>query len=510
MNGTGKMRPREYSHRLFAAWALVIVVWALPSPAHAFSASARVDRTRISLADTVRLQVVAEGGDAQVDTSPVTDFKIISSGTQSSRSYINGTWKHEVTYVYYLAPEKSGLLKIPPLKVTGEDGTVMTEAIEIRCDQDQNQDQNQNRADGSQSADGGGRFQAKAELDSSEAVPGQQVVYTLRLFSPVNFAGAEFTPPEFTGLDVRKLTDWKKYTRTDNGLARVVNEMTLLIQAPGPGNYEIGPAVFTVQLAVRGNRQSDPFDNFFNDSFFNRVQTRPVRVASNPLSLKVTPLPPYEGKGSFSGLVGDFTMAASLDKETVAAGDSVTLSIVVQGRGNVADIGSVAPKLDEDLFKIYPDAPVEETASGERGVAGKKTFRIALVPRHPGKAIIPSASLIFFNPSEKEYQTITTTALSLEVTAGSGAGTAASPDQPKKVSAGGVPGGKSDVKIENRDILEIREDISAITPVSRMPLGWFFFWLALPGADLPLLSWSWGSGGASRINGPWPGKRPGI
>lgn len=480
------MRSHNRQYRFFFEWVAVAVLMAvLPSQVLAFSATAQVDRTRIGMDDTVRLQVVVEGGDAEVDTAPVTDFQILSSGTQSSRSYINGNWKHEVTYLYQLAPQKTGVLKIPPLRVADGDEAVFTEEIQILCEA-------VSRDDTGKDSSSLPRFEARAELDTATAVPGQQVIYTLRLFSPESFAGAQFNPPAFKGLDARELTKWKKYTRTENGLVMVVNEIKFLIQAPGPGTYEIDPAIFTVQEAVRrdSRRGADPFDNFFNDPFFNRVQTRPVRVASNHLSLTVRPLPPNTEGLPFSGLVGEFTMAASLDKEQVAAGESVTLTIVAQGRGNIMDIGTLAPRLAEDLFKVYPDAPTEELTPTDQGLAGTKTFRLALVPKVPGTAEIPPVTLTFFSPSEDRYKTIATTPLPLEVLPGKEvpAGTApAAPAAPSSGAGIGSPSPKTEVRMKNRDILDIREDISAISPHSRIPMPWFLFWLALPGAGFLVL-----------------------
>jgi tetratricopeptide (TPR) repeat protein len=273
-----------------------------------------------------------------------------------------------------------------------------------------------------------------------------------------------------------------------------VNQIKYLVQAPGPGTYDIGPAVFVVQEPVAGTRRrgNDPLGSLFKDSFFNPARTRPVRVVSNALSLEVTPLPAYQGNVQFSGLVGTFTLAASLDKTRVPAGASATLSLVVQGRGNVMDMGTLMPDLDETQVKVYPDAPQEDISS--TGLAGKKVFRTALVPRQPGVIDIPKVGLTFFDPEARTYKTITTQPLTLEVLPGTntdfqaaqkslGAESETAKDRPED-----VPAAKAEVTIKNRDILDIREDISAIHPVVRLPLPWFVLWLMLPGAGFGLFA----------------------
>ena len=465
---------------------VVLMLAVLPSSVLAYSATAQVDRTRISTGETVRLQVIVDGGDGEVDTSAITDFQIVSTGTQSSRSYINGSWKHEVSYIYHLSPKRTGTLKIPGLNVKGDDETVQTQEIQILCE----------KIPQASSEDVDSGFLARAELNAKGAVPGQQLVYTLRLIAPKRFSGAKFSPPDFKGLDTRALTQWNKYTQRQNGLAVVVNEISYLVQASEPGTYTIGPAVFTVQEAVPGGRQggNDPFGSLFDDPFFNPVQTRPVRVVSNSLSLEVRPLPAYDGEGAFSGLVGGFTMAASLDKDKVRAGESVTLSIVVQGQGNVMDIGTLMPQLDETRAKVYPDAPKEEISPTEKGLTGKKVFQAAVVPKQPGKLKIPPVSLTFFDPGENKYRTIATQPIALEVLPGEKGTSGTAQDSPGTFSGadGGnvaaAPVSKADVKMKNHDILDIREDISAITSTDRLSLPWFVFCLVLPGMGFCLFA----------------------
>lgn len=466
------MNTRHYRF-LSVIWAAAVTLMLLPGTVYAFSAEARVDRTRISMAETILLQVVAQGGEAEVDLSSLKDFQVLSASTQTSRSYTNGTWTHEVTYQYHLAPVKTGVLTIPPLTVTGDDGTVATQEIQVLCSETPT-DENPGQG-----------FSARAELDTDQAVIGQQVVYTLRLFvSPERFAGASFDPPGFKGLDVRELTKWKKYTRTIEGRAVGVNEIQFLIQGRTPGAFDIAPALFTVQEAVQQPRQQrsrDPFDSFFNESFFNQVRTRPVRVLSNSVSLTFTPLPPYTGQETFSGLVGEFTIGTKLDKAQVRVGDSATLTITVQGRGNIMDLGELAPALDPEQFKIYPDAPVEDIRATDQGMAGKKVFSVALVPKRPGSTRIPALSLTYYHTGEKAYKTVTAPALELDVL-----GAQAQEEMAGSVTTAPAPGSgqaveKQGITLINRDIMEIREDISALTHVSALPAQWFAFWMLMPG-----------------------------
>ena len=104
--------------RSLFAMILLAMALLLPATGNCFTAMAQVDKTRIAPEDRVSLQVVVEGGQAEVDLSAIQDFKIVQSGSSTSRSYTNGQWQHQVIYRYQLVPIKTGVLKIPPLKIT--------------------------------------------------------------------------------------------------------------------------------------------------------------------------------------------------------------------------------------------------------------------------------------------------------------------------------------------------------------------------------------------------------
>ena len=65
---------------------MAVLLLCLPCTAWAFTATAQVDQTRITPRDVVSLQVIVDGGEADVDTSSITGFQVNSAGTQSNRS----------------------------------------------------------------------------------------------------------------------------------------------------------------------------------------------------------------------------------------------------------------------------------------------------------------------------------------------------------------------------------------------------------------------------------------
>ena len=471
----GNITIMNRTHIHMACWAMAILFFCLPCTALAFTATAQVDQTRITPQDIVSLQVIVDGGEADVDTSSITGFQVNSAGTQSSRSYINGTWSHKVIYRFMLVPQKTGELTIPPITCVRDGESVLTREIKILV-----------KEPSAQADDVKGDFFAEASLSSDGIVPGQQAVYTLKLCAAKRIKGASFDPPRFKGLTAKQLTDWSKSTRTINGRAFMVNEAKYLVQADTPGQFTISPAVFVAQVPMRRARQRDPFnsvfnDSFFRDSFFDTTPAKPVRVVSNAVDLTVSALPEYKGDQPFSGLVGKFSISSALDKNTVKTGESATLTVIIQGTGNIMDAALPALNLDTARFKVYEDTPAQDIQVTGQGFEGHKVFKQALVASVPGKAVIPGLCLVFFDTDSKTYKTITTTPLTLDVQPGgpvtivdgtpaenSGAGTSAASNK------------KSEVKLQNRDILDIKEDIASIHSRPYLSVFWFAFLVFLP------------------------------
>ncbi len=459
------------THFYMAVWAIAVLLFCLPGMALAFTATAQVEQTRITPRDVLSLQVIVDGGEADVDTSSITGFQVSPAGTQSSRSYINGTWSHKVIYRYMLIPLKTGVLTIPPITCVRDGESVLTREIKILVKEPSAQADNDK-----------GDFFAEASLSSDGIVPGQQAVYTLKLCVAKRIKGASFDPPRFKGLTAKQLTDWSKYTRTINGRAFMVNETKYLVQADAPGQFTISPAVFVAQVPMQRTRQRDRFNSVFNDSFFDTTPAKPVRVVSNAVDLTVSPLPEYKGNQPFSGLVGKFSISSALDKNTVKTGESATLTVIIKGTGNIMDAALPALNLDRDKFKVYEDTPAQDVQVTEQGFEGHKVFKQALVASVPGKAVIPGLCLVFFDTDSKMYKTITTTPLTLDVQPG-GPVTVVDGTPAANTGAGTPPAPKvkkSEVKLRNRDILDIKEDIASIHSRTCLSMFWFTFLVFLP------------------------------
>ncbi len=445
----------------------------MPGKGACFTVTAQVDKTQITPEETVSLQVVVDGGKAEVDLSAIQDFKIVSSATSTSRSYINGNWQHQVIYQYLLVPRKTGTLKIPSLKVSQDREIQMTQEIQIQM------------SEKPLAKDQPRQLFGQAQVSATDLVVGQQMVYTFKLYAAAKFARASLEAPSFDGFTAKEVEDRKNYTQNINGIPYLVNEINYILQANQPGQFEIEPARVMADLVV--GQGTDPFGSFFNNSFFSSSRTKSVQIASNPVSLTVSPLPAYSGDQPFSGLVGQFTLAAALDKPRLAAGESATLTITLQGQGNIMDAACPALDLDPGLVKIYEDTPAEEILATEKGFSGKKTFKQALVPRQAGTLTLPPLSLVYYDVTAKGYRSLGTEGIQVEVT---GADPLLTTDTRGKTDsqANGLPGAgsgksleKQEVVIKNQDILDIKDRVSILSSTFQLGFPLFVLLVLAPG-----------------------------
>ena len=198
-------------------------------------------------------------------------------------------------------------------------------------------------------------FLAKASISNSTLFIGQDAIYTFQLFSAANFIDARLIEPKFESFSVKKFEKKKNYTQNINGKIYTVNEINYLVTPETTGDLTINPASVTLQIPLQGNNPG----GFGFDSFFNPRKTVKT-IHTNSITIKITPLPLYTGKDEYTGLIGDFTIQAEINKKELQVGESATLTLTVSGQGNIMDTSIGNINLPESSFNIYDDQPLKK------------------------------------------------------------------------------------------------------------------------------------------------------
>lgn len=447
---------------------LMLALMFFAERAYALSLTAKVDRTEATVGDRILLTLSVEGtqkaGKPHLPPVPAIDF--VSRGSSTRMQIINGQITSSVDYNFLLIPQKAGTFEIGPATLRVKGKTVLSNPITLRI------------------SSAGVTPRSKKDLfitttvSPSSPYVSEQVIYTFRLYRSIRIANASLENPSFEGFLVEPLGKERQYETVINGKTFLVSEIKQALFPTREGTLTIDPARVQCEVVTQARRRRGFFDDpFFDDSFFGLSRTEPRVLQADPIVVKVKPLP-AEGKPPlFSGLVGDFGIATDLSKEQLPAGDTTTLTITIQGKGNIRDARS--PEFPSSPhFKVYDDKPSLAVKNSGDEFGGVLTVKKALVPLKEGTLTIPALSFTFFNPESERYEVSKSAPLTVQV----------SPPKDKEqlhlVEAMGTTTSKEEIKILGKDILPIKTSLSSLQPYSLDIWHWgymVFFFLPIAG-----------------------------
>jgi hypothetical protein len=101
----------------------------------------------------------------------------------------------------------------------------------------------------------------------------------------------------------------------------------------------------------------------------------------------------------------------------VRVGESLTLSVRIEGRGNIKSIGEIPlPKIEG--FRVFAPKSRDSLEVDRNRVGGAKVFDLVLVPEHVGTYSLEGFDLSYFDPARAEYVRTSAPAVAVEVLEG--------------------------------------------------------------------------------------------
>lgn len=368
--------------------------------------------------------IEGEGSVSDFSWTPSDDFQLLwgpQNGRSSSVQIVNGKMTKSVqnTYTYILKAVAKGKFTLPAAtakvkKNQINSSPVSIEVVEGRQSSQQPQ-QAQPQTQRQQAATGAGDIQLDLMLSRSEAVVGEPIIATLKLYQRVNIAGFEGASfPSFNGFWSQELeapTNIEFARETYNGQiynAALLRKFVLIPQQAGTVTIDPAELVCLVNIRVSSGGTSI-FDGFFDD-----YRTIRQKVASKPVKVKVSPLP-AGAPASFAGGVGEFNISAKLSKDVLKTHEAGSLIVTVSGKGNVSLLE--APKVN-----FPPDMEVYDTKTSDRidkgGLSGSKTYEFPFIPRSYGDFVIEPIKYTYYDVNAKKYVTLQTQPLNITVEKG--------------------------------------------------------------------------------------------
>lgn len=423
--------------------------------------------------DQVRLVFTVNSQDIKDFRAPsIKGFDVLmgpSRSQQSSIQIINGkrTSNSSTAFTYILLAGCPGTYTIPAASVEVNGEKVFSNAISIKVlPQDQNSGNSGNNGGGSASSSrsqaAGSRISANdlfitATASKTTVHEQEAILLTYKVYTVVNLRQLYGKMPDLKGFHTQEveLPQQKTFTlehyKGRNYNTTVWSQYVLFPQQTG--KLEI-PSITFDGVVAQQTVSDDPFDAFFNGGGHVEVKKK---ITTPKVVINVQPLPAKPA--GFSGAVGEFKLASSINATDVKTNDAVTIKLTLSGTGNMKLIGTPEVKFPQD-FEIYDPKVTDDYKLTNSGLTGTKTFEYLAIPRHAGNFTIPAVEFTYFDLKSNSYKTLKTEAYNLKVAKGQGNADQVISDFTNKES----------VKMLGRDIRFIKLGDSSLRPK-----GDFFF-----------------------------------
>ena len=374
-----------------------------------------------------------------VNTQKVKDFRAPSikgfevlmgpsRSSQNSTQIINGkvSSSSSITYTYILMAGKEGTYNIPAASIVADGETKISNSLQIKvlpADDASASSAQGGSASSSRSQAVGSKITDKdlfitASASKTKVYEQEAILLTYKVYTVVDLRQLYGDMPDLKGfhtqeveLPVQKTFSLEHYNGR-NYNTTVWRQYVLFPQQSG--TMEIPSITFDGVVAQRINN-GDPFDAFFNGGT-NYVEIK-KKIVTPKLKINVAALP--SKPADFSGAVGTFTMASSINSKSVKTNDAVTIELTVTGTGNMKLIGTPEVKFPQD-FEVYDPKIDNQFNLTREGVSGSKTYEYLAIPRHAGKFTIPAVSFTYFDLKTKTYKTLKSEEYVINVEKGQG------------------------------------------------------------------------------------------
>jgi len=353
-----------------------------------------------------------------------------STSTSSNIQIVNGKMEQSYTqsYTYIVVANKGGQVNVTPAKITVEGKQYTSNSLSIKVVKSgstQSGTTQKQRESGVLQDDD---VYLRTYVTNKNPYLGEQIIVTYQIYTrvPISNLGMK-KASSFNGFWSKNLMDdqtqLRQTTKVINGEEYIVADISKFAVFPQKsGKLVIEPAelecVAQVQVQQQRRRSNDPFENFFNDPFFNRnIRNVEVTLSSKPINIQVKPLPTDGKPADFNGAVGEFDFKTSMDRDQVVANDALTFSATISGKGNLELVNLAQPKFPSD-FETYEPKISSNIKTSATGVKGWKKFEYLTIPRAQGDFTIKPITFSYFDPKQKRYRTYSSGEITIHVDKG--------------------------------------------------------------------------------------------
>lgn len=346
--------------------------------------------------------------------------------TSQSQSYqvVNGkaSSTSAIEFTYYYRADKAGNYSIPAASIIADGKRLSTKAVSFtiheRADRDKPASQRPVDVDDVDTQTAGRKVNAddvfvRIILSKASAYEQEAIGCTIKLYT--KYSISSFLPtkqPSFDGfliqeLDVQPSLNEVESYKGQNYMTAVLKRCIIFPQKSGEltinsGNYDISVVQYeNVNMGMFQVRQP---------------KEAKIKVSSNTGSIDIKPLPTPQPEG-FTGAVGKFSIDSRLVGNSFRTNDAATLIYTISGVGNIKYVKEPVIDFPTEFEQYTPKSDIETSVHGN-DVSGTMTVEYTFVPQSVGDFTIGSDKFVYFDPSIKEYVTLTTPSYPIKVAKG--------------------------------------------------------------------------------------------
>ena len=351
-------------------------------------------------------------------------WRVISGPVYSQQeSNINGQILSEASYVYVLVPTRTGRLILPGTTVVTDKKTLSCKPLSIMV-----QHGKAPRAAAPQSSlpslfddvFSGNSFDVpslrpgqtpesfiknhvfiRCETTTNKCYAGEPVQVTYHLYADMNCQLKVEKQPAFSGCSILEMP-YDEYPENvaikgRNYKAYIVRKVQVIPLQPG--SVTLPPATVDCTFDLMG---SDQLKHSYK-----------ISLNSDSKIITVVSLP-QDTSGKFAGAIGNFAITAHVQHPQIAAGETNTLTINIDGQGNLQNATYSGIEWPAGI-EHYDAKENLETDKAIFPAGMNKSWDIPFVIKQQGNVVIPPVKLTYFNTARGKYETVTSDLIKIEV-----------------------------------------------------------------------------------------------
>jgi BatD DUF11 like domain len=259
----------------------------------------------------------------------------------------------------------------------------------------------------------------KVMVDRNSCFVGEPVMATFKLYSRLESKSDIVKNPGFYGFavyDMVNLADRQNNAEIIDGKTFDVHTIRKVQLYPlQEGHFtvdamEVKNSVEFSRSAVNKKTEQEVVEgvlgnNTADDKPAEGTETFETAIRTEPVLIKVKPVPVKNKPPAFNGATGNFSVSARVSKGKLAKNEEGDLVITINGKGNFTQViaPSIAWPVGVEGFEPVIKDSLDKTQSP---LTGSRTFRYAFISDKPGDYQLQPVIFSFFNTDSGLYKTV--------------------------------------------------------------------------------------------------------